>query len=614
MPNKRWIAVALVVLVAGLAALALFETTAPAVPVPTFKLADAGPLRLSRAPSSFSLRGAPVPTALVTPTTGGACITGTVVDAVTGAGLAGASFTVTTFAGAVSTTTDATGHFELERLTEDFVRVAEVSAEHHFPFRPVGGDAPVLLTLVEGLCITGLTVALVPRVEYRGEVLGPDGEPVEGARVAIWADHEFAAEPLTTAADGSFFFRAADGALVVATHPRFSSAFAVVDFRVSTTRRLTLRLGRLAPDAGPATVAIEGAVVDEADAGVKGAFVRVDRILSNAEGTFERLEGMLVANASGFFRADFEAPGVWRVSASLNRRVSPRVETSGGQLVLRMGDGATLTGTVRDADAQAIVSFTLLVQRQHGALQLDEPGPHHVIDPEGFFHVAGLAPGRYQVSAFAPGLAPAPPVTVDLGPGAERTVDFQLGSGSALRGSVVERDSQRPLPGARVSLEQAREEPMAALPIARTDERGSFTLQGLPEGRRSLFVAAEGHHARLVSVELKPGSNGPVVIALSPVPDGGTPQLELVGIGAVLKASGDVLVIERTLEGGGAAEAGLVAGDLVLSIDGAPTPGLGFAGAIERIRGAEDTSVTLEVKRASGEVQRVQVPRRRVSR
>lgn len=613
MPNKRWIAVALVVLVAGLAALALFETTAPAVPVPTFKLADAGPLRLSRAPSSFSLRGAPVPTALVTPTTSGACVTGTVVDAVTGAGVPAASISFSTFAGAVTTTADGDGRFEFTRLTEGLVSVAEVNAPEHFPFRPSWGHSPLQLSLVEGVCITGLALSLLPRVEYQGEVVGPDGAPVGGARITIGTEREPPGAPLVTGTDGAFRFHAPDGALVVATHADFASAFAVVDFRVATTKQLTLRLGRRDADAGPRSVPLDGLVIDETDAGVPGALVRVSRALASTEGSADRLEATLETDGRGAFQLVLDAPGPWRVSASTATRVSSRLETLGGHLVLRLDRGASLTGTVRDDDGP-LASFTLLLQRRVGALQLDELEPHHVIDPRGRFLIGGLLPGRYQVSALSAGLAPASPVTVDLDPGDERSIDFQLGSGSSLRGSVVERDSQRPLPGARVSLEQAREEPMAALPIARTDGRGAFTLQGLPEGRRSLFVAAEAHHARLVSVELKPGANGPLVVDLGAVPDGGVPQLELVGIGAVLKASGDVLVVERTIEGGGAAEVGLVAGDLVLSIDGAPTPGLGFAGAIERIRGAEDTSVALEVKRASGEVQRVQVPRRRVSR
>ena len=156
---------------------------------------------------------------------------------------------------------------------------------------------------------------------------------------------------------------------------------------------------------------------------------------------------------------------------------------------------------------------------------------------------------------------------------------------------------------------------MAAQALARTDDRGRFSLQGLPSGRHSLFIVAVEHDARLLSVDLNANvAAGLLIIDLAPVADGGTPQLELVGIGAVLQTKGDALIIERVMPGGGAAEVGLVPGDLVLRIDGTPTSTLGFGGAIERIRGSQDTTVALEVKRASGVVELVTTPRRRVAR
>lgn len=58
-----------------------------------------------------------------------------------------------------------------------------------------------------------------------------------------------------------------------------------------------------------------------------------------------------------------------------------------------------------------------------------------------------------------------------------------------------------------------------------------------------------------------------------------------------------------------------MAGDVVLRIDGTPTTTLGFGGSIERIRGSQDTTVSLEVKRASSRVvELVTTPRRRIAR
>jgi C-terminal processing protease CtpA/Prc len=60
---------------------------------------------------------------------------------------------------------------------------------------------------------------------------------------------------------------------------------------------------------------------------------------------------------------------------------------------------------------------------------------------------------------------------------------------------------------------------------------------------------------------------------------------------------GEGLAVVQVLPGGGAAEAGLARGDLVLRVDGAPVAELGFGGAIDAIRGPEGTRVSLGVRR-----------------
>ena len=186
-----------------------------------------------------------------------------------------------------------------------------------------------------------------------------------------------------------------------------------------------------------------------------------------------------------------------------------------------------------------------------------------------------------------------------------------------MTGRVVRRDGGVPLEGARVALEGARDS-ASVVPTTvetRSGADGAFTLGGVPPGLRSVMVAASHHHARLLPpAEFKEGeAAGPVTVDLGPVAPGQEPQIELVGIGAILKAEGDALVIREVIAGGGAAEVGLAPGDAIISVEGTPASELGFAGGIERIRGPENTFVKLRVRRASGVIDAM-VPRRRVQR
>jgi C-terminal processing protease CtpA/Prc len=93
------------------------------------------------------------------------------------------------------------------------------------------------------------------------------------------------------------------------------------------------------------------------------------------------------------------------------------------------------------------------------------------------------------------------------------------------------------------------------------------------------------------------GELGPLTIDLAEVARGEQPTMEYVGIGAVLRASGDAMVIEEVVPGGGAAEVGLLPGDGIVSIKNVPAVTLGFAGSVQLIRGPEGTFVHLTVRR-----------------
>jgi S1-C subfamily serine protease len=137
----------------------------------------------------------------------------------------------------------------------------------------------------------------------------------------------------------------------------------------------------------------------------------------------------------------------------------------------------------------------------------------------------------------------------------------------------------------------------------------------VPLGIHSFQTLAAGHHVRLVSgVEVESGhATGPVEVLLPPLRQGEEPAFEFVGIGATLSAQGDVLIVNGVVSGGGASEVGLSRGDSILEIDGTPVTSLGFEGAINRIRGPENSEVALKIRRQGSDAALiVRVPRRRI--
>jgi hypothetical protein len=211
------------------------------------------------------------------------------------------------------------------------------------------------------------------------------------------------------------------------------------------------------------------------------------------------------------------------------------------------------------------------------------------------------------VRAVAEGRAPSDEVIVRVAD-QPQDVTLHLTAGGVVNGVVRDRTTGAPIADARVSLEgrvAVADLPVDLLASATTDARGRFELAGVSRGLRSVFVAAAGYHARILSgLVIEEGR--------SAVEDGGAPAIELVGVGAVLSARAEVMVVERVVPGGGAAEAGVREGDEVHAVDGAPVRTLGFEGTIQRIRGPEGSTVRLGVRSGDGGVRELVVTRRRI--
>jgi hypothetical protein len=304
------------------------------------------------------------------------------------------------------------------------------------------------------------------------------------------------------------------------------------------------------------------------------------------------------------------APGYART------RLSP-VRAGAEDVVIRLATELRIRVTVVDAaDGAPVPAATALAQEVLGPLRRETSAVASGFDGEGVVVIGGLKRGRYEVIAVAHGYAPSEPVAVTLD-GGDASVRIDLDRGGRVTGRVVSAEGSRPLAGARVSLEDRIGAGSAAVPLSASvlsSEDGRFELGGVPAGLRSIVVYAADHHGRILSgVVVRSGETTDLgALDLTPTDEGERPRLELAGVGAVLSSQEDVLVIQRVIEGGGAAEVGLVPGDAILEVAGSPVTTLGFGGAIEAIRGPEGTNVQLLIRRADGAVVLLAVPRRRI--
>jgi hypothetical protein len=552
----------------------------------------------------------------------GGSFEGRVVSSADQAGIAGAELTFSRAGEATAVRAGPDGAFRFAPPRPGRWTLAAASAPGFLPFAPEWGHSPVLLDARPGARLRGVTVALAPAVEYRGRVVDRAGRPVAGAEVRVLgaAAGEAALLPLrdryTSGAAGEFAFVAPEGAVLEARHAGYAPGREAVDFAVRVSRRLTLTLSPGEARAGEASIA--GRVEDAAGSPASGAVVVARSQEDDGEPARQS-----TADAEGRFEVGGVPPGAWRLVASspgLVPAVARGVAAGTRDVVLRLTEGGRIAGSVRDrATGTPVAPFTVAVRPRgrRGPLRTLS-----VVDPAGRYEIEGLPPGRAAVLVAAPGRAPSAEQEVVVPePGAAPAVaDFELSPGGRLRGEVRDARTRAPIAGAEIVIEGQVDLGPSLLPVrarAVSGPDGRFELSGVPDRLLSLQASAPDHHARLVAgLVVEEGEvRGPVVLDLTPLAPGEDPTLELTGIGAGLAPRRDALVVTSVLPQGGAAEVGLVPGDEIVRVDGRLVDDLTLGAAVNLIRGPENSSVVLGVRRkgdpARAEV-RVVVPRRLV--
>jgi protocatechuate 3,4-dioxygenase beta subunit len=512
-------------------------------------------------------------------------------------------------------TADGEGRFTFRPPEPGVYELALASADGYLPFAPEWGHSPLVFVARVGSGLGNARLYLTPAIDYTARVIDLKDKPVAGAAVRLLggpvegATLDSSGPQWVTDEQGEVTFNAPDGTILEATHSAFDPGRGRVDFGVQVSKLLVIRLAERGPERRDQS--ITGRVIDSeghpvAEALVTARFdidhpakpsaqlVPTRRALSDEQGSFELL--------------DLD-PGRYTVVASvvgLAPAVARGVATPKDTLELRLTRGLALSGTVRDGAAGTpIVSFVVIVRRPTGPMTREVVTVEPTLDPQGRYEIPALPAGDYLVSASAHGYATTAEVSVRLGP-QDGEQDFALGRGGTIHGQVTDGDSKAPIEGARITLEGSYGADAGAAPLlttTRSDAEGRFELLGIGSGKHSILAAAADHHGRILSgLAVAEGAVLEVAIPLTATKEGETPRIELAGIGAVLSAKDDGLVIGRVIEGGGAAAAGLVQGDAILGVDGLSVVDLGFGGSIERIRGPEGSTVTLTVRKAGAEM------------
>ncbi len=442
-----------------------------------------------------------------------------------------------------------------------------------------------------------------------GRVVDERGFPVEGARVDAAATRGTLERTTLTDRHGEFAFAALPGEVRLGLARPAELDRLVLQRTVAVAEKSTTEIELVLPEPrDPVVVSVR----DEADRPVVAAQVtllsldpgvplRHTLFTDDAgEAEFEQARGLPL-------RVVVEAPGAPRSERELD--VAPE------RLTIELRPGVLVTGVVTAVRGRHYVEGATVTLVSDGARQVTST------DREGVFRFRNVAPGSVRVlvnhSTYA---------TRDLAARVERTgradrayelEPIDLSEPGVIEGKVVDADGN-PVMGARVAVGMVPAYlPVGSLPdgMTVTDMQGHFKLPGVAPGVTDVeaYAADVGRGTRF-GVHVNEGrSTEDVMIRLQPEDLVDEPASSG-NLAVTLGERGDrnVHVVIVHVAGGSEAErGGLLAGDVVISVDGVEPTSMLDARA--RFAGRAGSDVVLEIER-SGAVRTLRVGRERVRR
>lgn len=347
----------------------------------------------------------------------------------------------------LSTTTDGQGQFVLTGLKPGKITVEAQS--------PEGGQDRVTLD-INGDAEAELHLGSPGSLEVR--VVGPQGEPLAGAKVEVSGLGDDLPQRLTDAAGVARFQGVSPGTyFVTASLEGFAVASENVNVGPQGTPSVTLKLAR----GGEILGLVRGLSPQELTR--CQAWAGMSRTQVAADGSFH-LKGV--------------PTGKQEVVVSVfpmgkTRRVAVEVqEGSPAQVEVDFSQGVTIAGSVRRG-SQAVVGYTVAAS---GSSPMDRASD--TTDERGSFTLSGLTPGKWTLAVSDPNGQVL--LTRQVEAQRDTQVSLVLPEGS-LSGWVRNRANREPIAEAQVTLEIPGQP--AFLRRTAGDETGRFTFRELPTGQ-----------------------------------------------------------------------------------------------------------------------------------
>ncbi|MGE0547373.1 MAG: carboxypeptidase regulatory-like domain-containing protein [Kofleriaceae bacterium] len=333
-------------------------------------------------------------------------------------------------------------------------------------------------------------------LQLEGQVVGPDGKGLAGAKVHVSSNPR---RDATTEDDGTFKFDKLLGRtyFLSATHGDL-----IGSARYKLTQTSDPIVIRLAQGAS-----IEVTVVDDANKPIAGAeVIDAERAGSKPEDNTESVK----TDSAGKATVKPVRPGYVRVSASATGYAPASSFTSvgsagaTGQITITLHKGFSVSGRVVDSRGKPVANAT--VSSRSGLWGFNDALDDDVTTAtDGKFTIAALAPGSYTLSVVDGEHAPTRSAPVAVTDRPVTGVEITMNDGGLLAGTVVD-SAGNPVPFATVRVARSASDAEAGWGVharqATTDQRGTFELRGLPRAHQRARAESETAASKLAEVDL----------------------------------------------------------------------------------------------------------------